>query len=247
MKRFGWQALLGLFLVILSAMFYFLHYAIFRDPYHIFIYMLGDLAFVPIEIVVVTLIVHRLLEERERHIMREKLNLIIGVFFSEVGTRLLAFFSDFDPELDAIRNELIITGNWSEREFANVSKRLRSYDYTVDIQDSSSLEGLHDFLVAKRNSLLRLLENPNLLEHESFTELLRAVFHLTEELGARDDVYHLPSTDCDHLGNDINRVYGLLVHQWLDYMRHLKENYPYLFSFTMRTNPFDQQASPIVA
>lgn len=238
---------MGLSLVILSAMFYFLHYAIFRDPYHIFIYMLGDFAFVPIEIVVVTLIVHRLLDEREKHIMREKLNLIIGVFFSEVGTRLLAFFSDFDPELDAIRNELIITGNWSEREFANVSKRLRGYDYTIDIQDGSSLDGLHDFLVAKRDSLLRLLENPNVLEHESFTELLRAVFHLTEELEAREDVGYLPGPDCDHLGSDINRVYRLLVHQWLDYMRYLKENYSYLFSFMMRTNPFNREASPIVA
>jgi hypothetical protein len=27
----------------------------------------------------------------------------------------------------------------------------------------------------------------------------------------------------------------------------MKENYPYLFSFAMRTNPFDEQASPIVA
>jgi len=38
----------------------------------------------------------------------------------------------------------------------------------------------------------------------------------------------------------------LLVHQWLDYMKHLKDNYPYLFSLAMRANPFDQDASPIV-
>lgn len=246
MKRFSWQVFLGLFLIVLSALFYLLHYVIFRDLHHIFIYMLGDIAFVFFEVLLVTLIIHRVLGEREKRVMLEKLNMIIGVFFSEVGTRLLAFFSDFDPKLDAIRNELIITGNWSEQEFSSVSKRLRSYDYVVDIQDGSSLEDLHDFLVAKRDFLLRLLENPNLLEHESFTELLRAVFHLTEELAAREDVCALPSTDCDHLSNDINRAYGLLVHQWLDYMRHLKENYPYLFSFTMRTNPFDQQASPIV-
>jgi hypothetical protein len=33
----------------------------------------------------------------------------------------------------------------------------------------------------------------------------------------------------------------------LDYMKYMKENYPYLFSFAMRTNPFDREASPIVA
>ena len=246
MKRFSWQVLLGLSLAILSAMLYLLHYAVFRDPHHIFLYLVGDIAFVPIEVLLVTLIIHRLLGEREKRAMLEKLNMIIGVFFSEVGTGLLAFFSDFDPKLYNIRKELIVTADWSEQEFSRVSKRLRGYDYVVDIQDGSSLEELHDFLVAKRDFLLRLLENPNLLEHESFTELLRAVFHLTEELGAREDVCHLPSTDCDHLGNDISRVYSLLVHQWLDYMKHLKQCYPYLFSFTMRTNPFDREASPIV-
>jgi hypothetical protein len=29
-------------------------------------------------------------------------------------------------------------------------------------------------------------------------------------------------------------------------MKHLKENYPYLFSLAMRTNPFDADASVIV-
>jgi hypothetical protein len=42
----------------------------------------------------------------------------------------------------------------------------------------------------------------------------------------------------------MRRSYILLISEWLDYMRHLKENYPYLFSFAMRTNPFDPDASP---
>jgi hypothetical protein len=29
-------------------------------------------------------------------------------------------------------------------------------------------------------------------------------------------------------------------------MKHLKDNYPYLFSLAMRTNPFDHEASPVV-
>jgi hypothetical protein len=41
-------------------------------------------------------------------------------------------------------------------------------------------------------------------------------------------------------------VYGLLVIEWLKYMQHLKQQYPYLFSLAMRTNPFDANASAIV-
>lgn len=245
MKRFSWEIILGIFLIILSIIVYTIHYLIFRDIHHIFIYMMGDLAFVFIEVLLVTLIIHRLLSEREKRNRLEKLNMVIGTFFSEVGIKLLTFFSDSDPKLDKIKKDLIVTKNWSEQEFSIVSKRLRKYDYEVEIK-KVDIEHLRRALVGKRDFLVRLLENPILLEHESFTELLRAVFHLTEELEYRDDVKKLPDTDYEHLAGDIKRAYILLFHQWLDYMKHLKDNYPYLFSLAMRTNPFDKTASAIV-
>jgi hypothetical protein len=246
MKRFrNWQVLLGLSLIVASAVLYLLHYTIFRDVHHIFIYMVGDIAFVPIEVLLVTLIIHRLLSEREKRAKLEKLNMLIGTFFSEVGTQLLTYFSDFDPNLEEIKKDLIVTTDWSEHDFLSVSKRLTNHEYNVDIH-KIDLEELRSFLLGNRHFLVRLLENPLLLEHESITELFRAVFHLTEELERRKDIRQLPDTDYAHLAGDIKRGYVLLVHQWLDYMKYLKDNYPYLFSLAMRTNPFDENASPIV-
>ena len=94
--------------------------------------------------------------------------------------------------------------------------------------------------------MLRLLENPILLERESFTELLRAVFHLRDELLHRGDMSQLPESDKAHLEGDIRRAYSLLTQQWLQHMKYLKNHYPYLFSLAMRTNPFDPEASPVV-
>ena len=91
--------------------------------------------------------------------------------------------------------------------------------------------------------MLGLLENPNLLEHESFTNLLWAVFHLTEELIHRRRLKGLPDSDYKHLSGDIKRIYHLLIAEWLEYMEHLKNDYPYLFSLAMRMNPFDANAS----
>jgi hypothetical protein len=91
-----------------------------------------------------------------------------------------------------------------------------------------------------------LLENPSLLEHESFTGLLRAVFHLMEELVNRADLEDLPESDLDHLALDIERAYSRLVIEWLDYMKYLKHNHPYLFSLAMRTNPFDTKSSAVI-
>jgi hypothetical protein len=242
MRRLNWQVQLGLGLIALSVMVYFFHYVIFRDVHHIFIYMIGDIAFVFIEVLMVTLIIHQLLSLREKRAILEKLNMVIGAFFSEVGTKLLKAFSDLDPHSDGIRKDLILATDWPEREFSTISKHLRDYDYGTEAQ-REHLEDLKGLLVGKRNFLLRLLENPNLLEHESFTQLLWAVFHLTEELTNRADLSQIPDSDHEHLIGDMKRAYALLASEWLDYMKHLRDNYPYLYSFAMRTNPFDPDVS----
>jgi hypothetical protein len=245
MKRLDWKILLGLSLMILSSIFYFIHYAIFRDAHHIFLYLIGDIAFVFVEVLLVTLIIHQLLSKKEKRAMLKKLNMVIGAFFSEVGTELLKLFASFDPQLDKKRKYLLDISNWPEKRFLEVSKRLREFNFEIE-SPKSNLEDLKSYLIGKRSFLLGLLENPNLLEHESFTELLWAVFHLTEETACRVDLKQLPDTDCQHLSGDIKRVYGLLISEWLAYMKHLRDNYPYLFSLAARMNPFDPKASPIV-
>jgi hypothetical protein len=245
MQRFRWEILLGLGLIALSAVFYFVHFIIFKDPHHIFIYLLGDIAFVPVEVLMVTIIIHRLLEKREKQHKLEKLNMVIEVFFSEIGSTLLTYFSDCDSGLKDIRNQLMLTTRSTDREFQKIHTRFKNYDYTIDIHNMN-LTHLTEFLTGNRQFLLRLLENPVLLEHESFTDLLRAVFHLTEELRNRKASEHLPDSDLQHLSGDIKRAYSQLVFQWLDYIKYLKRNYPYLFSLAVRLNPFDQNASPVV-
>ncbi|UCD84266.1 MAG: hypothetical protein JSU92_13465, partial [Deltaproteobacteria bacterium] len=193
----------------------------------------------------VTLIVHQLLSEREKRIRLEKLNMVIGAFFSEVGIKLLKYFSLFDPHCNNIREALVVGKEWNKKEFISVGKIAKNYDCEVKVQ-KEDLENLRSFLTEKMDFLLRLLENPNLLEHETFTDLLQAVFHLAQELFLREALSQLPDTDYEHLVGDMKRAYALLILEWLDYMKHLKDNYPYLFSLAMRTNPFDQSASPVV-
>jgi len=186
-----------------------------------------------------------MLSRREKAARMKKLNMVIGVFFSETGNRLIRIFAQADPRFEEIQKGLIITEKWTREDFFRVSEHLKGLKYGVEVSQTD-LAALKDFLLKQRDFLVRLLENPTLLEHEAFTDLLRAVFHLTEELGYREDLSQSPGTDRAHLGGDINRAYHLLVHQWLDYMEYLKTNYPYLFSLAMRTNPFDRQASPLV-
>lgn len=189
--------------------------------------------------------IESMIDERERKIRVEKLNMIIGIFFSEMGTKILKKMSAHDPEIDEIRSVLIVTNTWSDAEFVRARSVLENHAYTLD-SCCVSLVDLHAFLMHHKGFLLAMLENPQLIEHDSFTPLLQALYHLAEELMARDNLSGLPRSDCAHLSGDINRVYRLLILEWLTYMQYLKHNYPYLFSLAMRQNPFDEGASVIV-
>jgi len=246
MKKMKWKLALGLLLAALSALLYSLHYAQFRDSHHIFIYLIGDVAFLPLEVLLVVLIVDGLLSAREKRAMLRKLNMVIGAFFSEVGTPLLKRLAAFDRDIERVRKELLVSADWPDREFTRLAGRLKTAEHGID-STAGDLAALRSFLVGKRPFLLQLLGNPNLLEHESFTEVLWAVCHLAEELEKRGDVTKLPDTDYDHLSGDLKRVYASVLAEWVAYMKHLKNDYPYLFSLAVRTNPFDPDASPEVA
>lgn len=243
MKRIlNWQFFLGLTLVVLSAAVYYVHFLIFRDAHHIFIYLVGDIAFVFLEVLLVTLILHQLLNYRHKKDLLNKMNMSIGMFFSEMGIELLFMFSAFDPGLSNLLKKLKMNNTWTDRKFSEVRKRFQHRNCDTSVITSNDFEQLRTFLKSKRSFMLMLLGNPNLMEHQVFTDLLWAVFHLTEELIHRKDIRDLPKTDLDHLSGDIERAYTRLFGEWIKYMRHLKNNYPYLFSLAVRTNPFDKSA-----
>ena len=73
------------------------------------------------------------------------------------------------------------------------------------------------------------------------------MFHLRDELFHRNDLQALPETDYAHLAGDVKRAYRLLVLEWLGYLGHQKKYYPYLFSLSLRTNPFKPDRSAVVS
>jgi uncharacterized membrane protein len=110
--KIGWRVYFGLLLIALSALLYLVHFYIFQDLAHIEIYALGDVAFLPIEVLLVVLVVDWVISRQEQRSQLSKLNMVIGVYFSEVGTPLLKAFSDFDPQVGRIRYELLVKGTW---------------------------------------------------------------------------------------------------------------------------------------
>ena len=175
----------------------------------------------------------------------EKMNIMIGAFFSEVGRDLLVQFAKADAQRGEMSADLGMCAGWKEGDFQRVTAGLSRFHFRVEYS-TMDFEAVRVLLSAKREFLVRLLENPNLVEHEAFTDLLRAVFHLADELAHRPGFDSLPNNDRSHLVGDVRRAYSLLVSQWLEQMLYLEKNYPYLFSLAVRMNPFDEDASVVI-
>jgi len=246
MKRYLAYSLMALGLVATSAAVYTLHYLFFHDAHHIWIYLVGDIAFVPIEVLLVAIVIERLLARQERRALMKKMNMVIGTFFSEVGTPLLGDLTNALADRDPVYGTVALATDWTPAHYRRALAVLAHLPAKID-PDRLDLPALRRFLVDRRDMLVRLLANPNLLEHEAFTDLLWAVFHLMEELSARSTFDDLPETDRRHLAGDAQRVYGRLLRQWLLYVRHLQRAYPYIFSIVVRTHPLQADPSPTVA
>jgi hypothetical protein len=237
---------IALFAVLLasSAALYALQVIVFGRTEDTFYYLLQDAAFLPVQVLLMTFVLNALLARREkRHVLR-KLSMVIGAFFGEVGNRLLAQCVAADPDRDSLRAAFADPASWAATERA-ARDRIARHALAAD-PSAADLEDLKAFLAAERSFLLGLLSDPNLLERETFTDLLFAAVHLAEELGFRQRIAGLPASDLAHLRGDLARVYRLLIVEWAGYTVHLKTHYPYMFSLVVRTHPLHADPRAVV-
>ena len=230
-----------LLMLLSSLLLYGLDYVIFGQARDIGLGLLGNLAFLPIYVLFVTMMIERLMKAREKEALHLKMNMVIGVFFSEVGTPLLKDGFSFLVDKEELAKRVKIAADWGDVQFRELALFLDSGEMKMESR-LCSMDCFKEFLIARRNFMLGLLENPNLLEHDGFTDLLWAVFHLLEELQMRKVLTALPEADMDHLSGDISRAYTHLLKQWVGYLQHLKNEYPYLFSLAVRNNPLNPDA-----
>ncbi len=244
MKNRNFLILISVILVACSALLYFLHFLIFGDEHHIYIFLLHDIAFLPLEVLIVGLVIERLLAKRETEERIQKLNMVVGAFYSEIGRPLTSTLLQSTQSRNEVIEKLHVSGSWGQNDY----QKARHYiEKNASIGfDDVDLEQLRSFLVSKRPFMLRLIENPSLLEHEKFTDLLLSCFHLMEELETRPVLDNLPPNDITHIKNDIQRAFKFLAVEWLDYMHHLKANYPFLYSHYLRISPYQLNPSAVI-
>jgi len=239
-----WQLQLAGLMLLLTAAFYVARWTLFPNPAfqsEMLRFLVGDLAFLFLQVLLVTVFIDRVTRDRERAETRQKLNMVVGAFFSEAGTTLLGKLAVVDSSIGDVRDDLVPRMSWKPADYARAREAFRAHDATIDLS-ACDLNELKALLLAEKSYLLGLLGNQSLLEHEQFSDLLWATTHVAEELEVRTDLSALTRPDAAHLAGDVKRAYLLLGEVWIEYLQHLQANYPYLFSLAVRTNPLDPDA-----
>ncbi|HET6350777.1 MAG TPA: hypothetical protein VFG89_01445 [Coriobacteriia bacterium] len=248
MKLKRWQVEYAGILMGLALVLYTARWLLFSTPplhSEMWRFLLGDIAFLFLQVLLVTLVIDGMMRRREHDEMMTKLNMVIGAFFSEAGAKLLGLIATADVRIAEVRDDLTPNARWTSKDYERSRQVFRQHQPSIELTHCD-LERLRATLEAERGFLIGLLGNQNLLEHEEFTDLLWALSHLGEELSARSDLANLPKADAAHVAGDIKRAYQLLGGEWISYLRHLQGQYPYLFSLAVRTNPLDPSAKVTV-
>lgn len=235
MKKYRFEIRLSIMLSAISAGLYGITYLLFNNMNGLEESLLSQLAFLPIYILIVMIILENITNRQEKNKMMSKLNVIIGAFFGELGREMLKSIAAFDKNNDKLQMNLCYRAEDFDKYFDRMNSFVIGYNVNITFEDKEFTE-LKASMKKNRDLLLNMMSNPNLMEHETFTEMLLAIFHLYQELDIRESI--ALDEDKIHVKEDVVRAYKLLIKEWLLYLKHLKESYPYLFSLEIRLNPF---------
>lgn len=224
-------------LLLTSGALYLLHYLIFRDLHHIGIFFLHELAGMPLEVILVSLFLDRLIEKTHEEESQSKLSIIETLFFNESGGHMLGYLTSFDPHSSQLAEILHVTMDWKASDYLNAKKQLKAYSFHLDVEKVDFF-GLHYHLNERREYYRNILENPALTQSSEFTELVMKIHLMWEELDCRTDLYNLDLHEKDYLGELLTEIYQELVEYWLDNAHnHSIHNRPRLHRM-IETSPF---------
>jgi hypothetical protein len=231
---------IGIGLISLSLILHYIHYFIFKDAHHTLLFLVGDIAFIPMDVFFTTLVLDRLLEIREKQNLFQKLNMIVGIFYTELGTKLLTHITVGDNDISDLIQDSCIKKSLEALPFEKLNKDILNHNYNLDIS-KLDLNFLQSLLDENRDLLITLITNESLLDHETFTEMIMSLMHLKEELNSRysDDIEEY---EVEHIQKDIEIAYKYLTIEWFEYMKYVSNNYPTLFLKALINNPFDRRS-----
>ncbi len=232
-----WEVKISILLLITSLFFYVVNYLTFHDTSFIEKYILAQLGFLPISVLLVSIVLNSLMVRRSKKERKQKLNIVVGSFFGEIGKDLLRYLSKYDPEAQELAKDMLNLENKSTNELEALEEKIKDRVFKINMEKINLYE-LRKFLMENKEFVISLLDNPVIIEHETFTDLLWNVLHVSEELKRIINFDTISVEEYEDIKGDLEKLYALLSYEWLKYISYLHEAYPHIFQYEAKTAPF---------
>ena len=112
----SWKIRFAIIMFVLAVVIFLARYLIFGDGEEIIAYLWKHIGFIPIDILIVAFLLEGIMGKKEHEAILEKIDMLMGTFFSEIGNDLLAELSKVNKNKINTENLKDIR-NWEEKDF----------------------------------------------------------------------------------------------------------------------------------
>ena len=206
MKTLRFNHVVMIILLSLAVVFFVLQFIIFHNAEESGFLFFQDLMFLPLHILLVTFILDRILLSREKQERLQQIHIVISAFFSEIGTDALREVGAAIADRQQIAEKLDMKPDWGAKAFEKAADALKGHTFHRGARCAHAEYATRKNYRRKRRTCCRCSPIPTLLEHDTFTDMLWALYHLTDELENRKEFSTLPESDIAHMAGDITRA-----------------------------------------
>lgn len=157
MNKKLYYLLMILLFTTLSVTMYSIQTLLFHDPKNTVFYLFQDLAFVPVQALIATLLLNRFVDLIQRMQTRKKLHVIVSAFFSELGTAIVCMFAELNDNNQEFTDQVDILKASEAADTRKARNELKSKINEFPFQISATperLAAMSQLLVEKKSFMM---------------------------------------------------------------------------------------------
>ena len=154
MRLRRWQVEIAAVLIVAALVVYALRWILFSSENlheEMLRYLVDDVAFLFIQVLLVSILVDGLMQRRQRETMLDKLNMIVGAFFTECGTDVLGCLARLDGDLEAVREDFLARQSWKTRDYELAKQAFQAHKPVIELS-TDDLVSLRERLDRRRRT-----------------------------------------------------------------------------------------------
>lgn len=219
-------------LILLSVLLFAFHFLIFKNFENTMYYSTMNICFIPLNTLFVSVVFENLVNQREKKEKMSKLNMLVGLFFVEMGFEVLKILSDGDDKIEDILKETHFS--------KDLGQFLISYDYKLNLEVIDK-DALSNLFTKNINLITTLVSNETVLDKETFFNLLIAILGFRGSLVFRNNKT-FSNKDMNNISKSLSKIYKTLVLLWYEYSDYLYSVRPNAYSGDLFINPFGKNS-----